>query len=45
MREFTFSLQHADGGTEALTISARDELQARELIAKAYPGASVNWLL
>lgn len=45
MREYTFSLRHANGGTEALTIDARDECHARELVKKAYPGASISWIL
>lgn len=45
MREFTFSSTYANGGTEALTIVAHDEQEARQKIEKAYPGAKLNWIL
>lgn len=45
MREFTFSLRHPGGATEALTIDARDESHAREQISVIYPGSTVSWIL
>jgi hypothetical protein len=45
MREFTFSLRHSSGATEALTIDARDEAHAREQINSIYPGSTISWIL
>lgn len=45
MREFTFSIRHPSGATEALTIDARDEAHARDQIAVCYPGSTVSWIL
>lgn len=43
--EFTFSLTHAKGGTEALTIKAWSYADAQAKIAAAYPGSTINWIL
>lgn len=43
--EFTFSLTHAKGGTEALTIEAWSYAEAESKIAKLYPGAKLNWII
>jgi hypothetical protein len=44
-QEFTFSLTHANGGTEALTIWAWSYADAQTQIAQRYPGAKINWII
>jgi hypothetical protein len=45
LREFTFSLTYAGGGTEALVIEAESETEARKAIQKIYPSARLNWII